>query len=719
MSYNGTTPFAGGQGSFSPVSNSSIPGAFSLDNREAANDASLFHGEALARDTWSEQYGHWVVLLFTAGFAVFLIGMVLTGQAPGKSFTLKSLSDIFQFIGEGIGFFFCIRVTMRLRRVATHLRYELMDKERTQDIAPTVLAAARQEAQSAQRAYIAWLLLAIGIALYASGQAVWTSYDVRMNSADVPFPGLYDIGFVGSYPFFLLGTLMLTRRNKASVGRVRLLLDAFAVIGASLALSWFFLLSPLIAGLSQAPSVGAAFLSVYFPSGDLFLVAIGALLMFSPLSNREQQPVLLRLCLGLFFLAITDSLLAFYSLSNNFNTGTVQDVLWPLSMLLIGLAAVEYPRSIAREQEEAAQSRGKRLEALSLIRRGGSSQLTTTLQTISPFILTLMTCAILLTVVATRGGATLIQSELVALALVLIVVVRQALTLIENNQLTMQMRGELVIQRRELQVTRREADEASKTAQEKQVLEEGILALRDIHARVARGDLAARAATVAGPLLPIAVSLNLMLDRLSSLSQRGARYDQLARECRGLQAAVERLSQGLPAWPANEPAPQASPELRSVFHGLLHLQRFHEGQWRRLSGSVEPMCSLVRRLREALLEIKHSNMFKEGQYNFERMIFERIIREVELLEQQQRNLLHHTAQTIARYDQGSSTTAPDHGNASHVSRPRRLLQVPALMEAQTGFEQPSWPGVSALHEQHTPGYGLSPAPFVTHKTEDL
>jgi hypothetical protein len=693
MSYTDPTRFSGSLG---PLN--SLPGISSLTaaNTELSNgyqghrtthekEASFFHGEALARDLWAEQYGTWIIFGFSAAFALFLIIMVLAGQVPGKSFSLKSISDILQFVGEGIGFIFCVRIAIRLHRVSLRLRRDLVEKE-SRGHAPNDLAIARTEAQIAQRAYLAWMLLSIAIALYASGQAVWTSYDVRMASADVPFPGIYDIGFVASYPFFLIGTLLLTRRNRATVGRARLILDALAVIGASLAISWFFLLGPSIAGLAQAPSPGAAFLSIYFPTGDLFLVAVGAFLMFSPLSNRAQQPVFLRLCLGLFFLAITDSLLSYYSLSSGFNTGTLQDVLWPLSMLLVGAAAIDYPRSVAREQEHAERIQSAGRATSSLIAPNRASQITTTAQTIAPFILVLMTCALLLTVVAPRGGTVLIQADVVALALILIVVIRQALTLMENNRLTMQMRGELVISRRELQVTRREADEATRTAQEKRVLEEGVAALRAIHARVARGDFAARAPTVPGPLLPIAISLNLMLDRLSALSQRGARYDQLSQECRVLQAAVERLGQGLPAWPPSQPAPQSGTELRSVFLGLMHLQRFQEGQWRRIGGTLESISNLTRRLHEALLEIKRSNLFSNaGQSNYEQMTLERAIREAELLEQQQRSLLSQISQSSARLEQPvpsisqADLVEPDGQHRSQLS-PRQRAQIVSSAE---------------------------------------
>lgn len=666
----------------------------------------IFHGEGLARDEWAEQYGPWIVLGFSAAFALFLIIMVLAGQTPGQSFVLKSVSDILQFVGECIGFVFCVRIAVRLYRISQRLKRQLIQKEHGEHLpAPHEMAAARSEAQLARRSFLAWAFLALAIASYASGQAIWTSYDVRMNSADVPFPGLYDLGFVMSYPFFLIGTLLLSRRNKATVGRTRLVLDALAVIGAALTFSWFFLLGPSIAGLDHAPSFGAAFLSIYFPTGDLFLVAVGALLMFSPLSNRAQQPVFLRLCLGLFFLAITDSLLAFYSLSNSFNTGTLQDVLWPLSMMLIGLAAIEYPRSIAHEQEQTA--RAGNVAAASLRAPSRSSQISLTSQTIAPFILALITCATLLTVVAPRGGSTLIQADVIALALIIIVVIRQALTLIENNRLTMQMRGELVISRRELQVSRREADEATRTAQEKRILEDGVAVLRGIHARVARGDFAARAPTVPGPLLPIAVSLNLMLDRLSSMSQRGAKYDQLVQESRTLQVAVERLGQGLPAWSPNHPAPQSQTELRPVFLGLVHLQRFQEGQWRRLAGTVDSMGNLVRRLRDALSEIRHSVLFEgSSQANFERMILDRALREVDLLDQQQKTL-HSQSSQLYHEAAAFDTPAPANDEAHHLQPLHEQAARQPRKTASLPLEQAVWP---LMNESKEHGREISSSP---------
>src|SRR5581483_8981608 len=100
-----------------PARNSSSPGlqgtpgilaATPLNGRatRSSEQEQIFHGEGLARDEWAEQYGPWIVLGFSAAFALFLIIMVLAGQTPGQSFVLKSVSDILQFVGECIGFVF-------------------------------------------------------------------------------------------------------------------------------------------------------------------------------------------------------------------------------------------------------------------------------------------------------------------------------------------------------------------------------------------------------------------------------------------------------------------------------------------------------------------------------------------------------------------------------------------------------------------------------------
>jgi hypothetical protein len=560
-----------------------------------------YHSEALARMPFLERAGGFIVLGFTLLFAAFLMLMKLTGQIPGQSFPLKSISDCLQFLGECIGLAFSTAITFKLQKISSASLQKLRRLESVSGrTTNSEMAIARSEARNTRRSYWAWLLLSIAIAVYACGQAIWTSYDVRMPSADVPFPGLYDIGFVAAYPFFVGGALLLTgRSNRAvAVGRVRILLDALLVIGAAFSLSWFFILNPSVAGLAQQPGFGAAFLAIYFPGGDLLLAALGAILMFSQFSTREQQAVFARLCLGLFFLAITDSILVWLSLSSSFNTGTLQDILWPLSMQMVGLAAIAYPRSVALEQERAVLlERGA--GAGRLLSTSKSSTLGRYVQTAAPFVLALGTSAILLTIIPETDRTQHFLASLSALILFVLVAVRQTLTLNENNHLRLQLAGELVLSRRELQVTRREADIALREAQEKQQLEQGVLALQTVHARIAHGDFNVRAPTDPGPLQAVAVSFNLMIERLKDLVQRANAYEQLVDEIALLQAALERLSKGTAAWP---PAtkPSARTEFRALTLGIEHVQRFQISRWSSLLMALERIVAPLARLRTTL-----------------------------------------------------------------------------------------------------------------------
>ena len=78
---------------------------------------------------------------------------------------LKSISDILQFVGEGIGFVFCVRIAVRLYHTSHRLQQELVRKERGEHFpSPADLALARTEAQQARRSFLAWAFLALAIA---------------------------------------------------------------------------------------------------------------------------------------------------------------------------------------------------------------------------------------------------------------------------------------------------------------------------------------------------------------------------------------------------------------------------------------------------------------------------------------------------------------------------------------------------------------------------
>ena len=98
-------------------------------------------------------------------------------------------------------------------------------------------------------------------------------------------------------------------------------------------------------------------------------------------------------------------------------------------------------------------------------------------------------------------------------------------------------------------------------------------------------------------------------------------------------------------------------------HGLTHLYRLHESQWRRLATTIDSIHRLTQRIRESLNEIRHSQVFSDqGTANFERMALDRMIREASLLEQQQQSVLKQIAQALPNTTQPHRTDIEDEEN---------------------------------------------------------
>ncbi len=81
-------------------------------------------------------------------------------------------------------------------------------------------------------------------------------------------------------------------------------------------------------------------------------------------------------------------------------------------------------------------------------------------------------------------------------------------------------------------------------AEQKKRLEEGIAIIQTVHSHVANGDLQARASISSGELLPLAVGLNLMLDRLARSLAAEHRLGDFEQGMNRLNEAVFALGQG-------------------------------------------------------------------------------------------------------------------------------------------------------------------------------
>jgi hypothetical protein len=86
---------------------------------------------------------------------------------------------------------------------------------------------------------------------------------------------------------------------------------------------------------------------------------------------------------------------------------------------------------------------------------------------------------------------------------------------------------------------------------QKQHLQEGMAQIQQVHAAIARGHWDARVRVEQGELLPMAMSLNLLLDRLTRLTREQSQRTQIEAAATELALAIRQMRSGLPYNPPN------------------------------------------------------------------------------------------------------------------------------------------------------------------------
>jgi hypothetical protein len=459
-------------------------------------------------------------------FIAFLVYLIYLGTRPdvGENGLLRGISDAFVFFGAAVCAGVCWYTAFRLRGM-----------RRT---AAGIMA---------NRAWIAWLLLGGAAATYAIGQGIWTWYDANFTSSMLPFPAIYDPFYLAVYPFAWVGVALLIPRGGSAAGRTRVLLDAGIAVASALAISWYFILGPTLSALPGRLIEKAVALA--YPLGDLSLCVAAALLLFGPAGAAALNRSLGRLAIGVTWLAVTDLLYAYGQVQFTYHTGLLQDIGWPMSWLFIGWAALAYPSGLAALT-------GQRLPEEQSIRRSRLSTTGAALRAVSPILLALLTCVVLLIPVALGNNtAPLIQVVLVCAGLILLPVVRQMLTLVDNLLLNERLRVALGQSQEAYQQSQEELLQTAGRAELYDQLRIGIQNIQAVHAQVARGDLNVRA-QVGGPLAPVAQSLNLLIERLNRWAQFAETNRVMENEGTQLRQTLESLGEGRLAWlPSNKPSP--------------------------------------------------------------------------------------------------------------------------------------------------------------------
>ncbi len=425
---------------------------------------------------------------------------------------------------------------------------------------------------------LAWCMLTLAMVAYTLAQTTWAILDQIVEPGNVPVPSLADLFYLLQYPFFFLALAFLPgvrRHGQPGITRAKVVLDSLLLMAAGTALSWYFFLAPFYAQSAQS-ALGKA-TNLAYPVGDLGLLFGLAVVMARQGRSTATKTALRLLILAVVFLIIADSWFLYEELYKiPIYAGQPPDGFWIVCYLLFALAGLVQFTLARRAPAGAVSQTGEfTLEPGST---GG-------LRLLFPFVAAVLASAIIIwrALMDPIGDSNPTIPFLVSFGLIVIVGARLGVTVLENERL---LRNE--VQRvEELAIANQIAEEQRcLVAERNQRLERDIEALKEVHARVARGDYAARAPITSGELLPIAGSLNLMLDRLAKLVREHGNYDRLehaaqlvAEAAQGLAAGDDRALNHLTA-PTNTPLDavaialgQLRTRIREISVGLLQLEQ--------------------------------------------------------------------------------------------------------------------------------------------------
>lgn len=268
----------------------------------------------------------------------------------------------------------------------------------------------------------AWITLGFGILIWATGQAIWT---VNENFLKVePFPSISDIGFVLFYPFCLLSIFQFTTAVDQR-RRIRNALDAGIMATGFGVLCWYYIIRALLVSNN---SIIEKSLLIAYPTLDIVAIFGAIWLLMS--STGAGKRVWGLLGAGIMMLAVADTGFAFTELNNLKGAMTGMDGMWLFSFGLMGIAAQEG----FRNAESFLPSREK----------GASNSISqqSALAVAFPYVLALLaTTAVVCSELVTKQHLN-ISTVVACTIVVLLLFIRQFITLFENQILTLKVHAE-------------------------------------------------------------------------------------------------------------------------------------------------------------------------------------------------------------------------------------------------------------------------------------
>jgi diguanylate cyclase (GGDEF)-like protein len=292
-------------------------------------------------------------------------------------------------------------------------------------------AAAAWSARQARAGDVTWRrAVAAGTGGWTLGLLVWTGFQLA-EGHDVPTPTPADIGFL-ALPLFLLPALWTFPARSMPEARTDphddetphrgplrgaiFAVDSLVVVGSIFLLAWSAALGAAFE--TRGPSLWAFLVALAHPLGDLLVVVLVVLL--GTFRDPANPRALLLLGLGLVAITASDSVLLYAVSTDAATLPPGAGAGFVVGLTLLGLSQL-VPPPAGRERRADAARRAERRAVL------------------LPYLPLMLTGVLFVVQVVTRAGIDAVEAVL-GLALIVLVVGRQLVTLLDNVRLLHRVR---------------------------------------------------------------------------------------------------------------------------------------------------------------------------------------------------------------------------------------------------------------------------------------
>jgi diguanylate cyclase (GGDEF)-like protein/putative nucleotidyltransferase with HDIG domain len=265
----------------------------------------------------------------------------------------------------------------------------------------------------------AWILIGLSGVAYSLGEAAWTHYEAILH-VEVPNPSWADAGWLAFYPFLLSGIFLLFHHVHVT-SRMRLLLDSGLASTIIAVPVWHFLIVRLWTN-SQVHLLGKL-VSIAYPFLDVVVVFGAVVLLQAGANSGARRRSIAFLASGAICFAFGDLLYAIDSLNASYHTASWYSWSWPFGGLLIGYAGlVDLWAGRPRENVKVLPAPGL-------------------LRIIFPYLSSALSITMVVAYDLIVKGSLSASVTITSISLMLLVSIRQILSMLENRALAKQLEG--------------------------------------------------------------------------------------------------------------------------------------------------------------------------------------------------------------------------------------------------------------------------------------